>query len=336
MSKARLPKLETLPKIELHLHLDCSLSYDAVRQIDPDVTPDRYMREITGPAKVTDLAEYLARTQASVALLQTDEALRIAVQDLFHQLASENVIYAEIRFAPLLHTGRGLSPENVVRTVLDATNRTVLNTGIEARLILCTLRHFTELQGMATVRLVERFQDTRVAALDLAGDEAGYPLDAHIAAFEYAQQHNVPRIAHAGEAAGPESMREVIARLQPSRIGHGVRSIEDPRLVELLRRENIHLEICPACNVQVNVYEEYAQHPIDRLYRMGVPLSINTDARTTTPTTLSADYRKLRETFGWGLPEFLACNLQAVIASFAPPEVKRALASRLRQAYARA
>lgn len=335
MSKGRLPKLETLPKVELHLHLDCSLSYDAVKQLDPNITPDRYVREIMAPQKVTDLADYLARTRAGVALLQSEDALRIAVHDLFRQLEQENVIYVEIRFAPLLHLENGLSPENVVRVVLEATNRAVLNTGIEARLILCTLRHFSERQGLVTARLLERFKETRVVALDLAGDEAGFPLTAHVPAFEFAREHDIPRIAHAGEAAGPESIWEVLERLKPSRIGHGVRSIEDPMLVDTLRRMNIHLEVCPTCNVQIDLYEDYGDHPIDRLYRLGVPLSVNTDARATTPTTLSADYRHLAATFDWGMSEFLASNIQAVRASFAPLELKRTLIQRLKQGYVR-
>lgn len=333
MSTARRPNLELLPKVELHLHLDCSLSYEAVKQIDPDFTPDRYVREIMAPQKVTDLADYLDRTRRSVALLQTESALRIAVHDLFHQLAADNVIYAEIRFAPLLHTEQGLSPENVVRAVLDATNRAVRETGVEARLILCTLRHFTEQQGLVTARLVERFQDTRVAALDLAGDEAGFELGPHIAAFEYLIARNIPRIAHAGESAGPESVREVVQWLQPARIGHGVRSIDDPLLVSLLRQTGIHLEVCPTCNVQIDIFKSYKEHPIDRLYRIGLQLSVNTDARAVTPTTLGADYKQLRQAFGWGPTEFLASNLHAVRAAFVPVEMKRTLAQRLKRGY---
>ena len=113
------------------------------------------------------------------------------------------------------------------------------------------------------------------------------------------------------------------------------RSIEDPLLVDTLRRRNIHLEVCPTCNVQIDLYEQYGDHPIDHLYRLGIPLSVNTDARATTPTTLSADYRHLAETFGWGMPEFLASNVQAVRASFAPPDLKRALLQRLKQGYVR-
>lgn len=325
--------MQALPKVELHLHLDCSLSFEAVHRIDPEFTHERYLREIVAPRKVTDLSAYLARTRASVALLQTEAALRIAVADLFRQLAADNVIYAEIRFAPLLHMQRGLSPENVVRVVLDATNRAVHATGIEARLILCALRHFTPLQSMVTARLVDRYQETRVAALDLAGDEAGFPLDAHLPAFKYAIERDLPRTVHAGEAAGPESVWEVLTRLKPQRIGHGVHAIEDPALLKVLRKRHIHLEVCPTCNVQIDLYHALADHPLDRLYRAGVSLSVNTDARGTTPTTLSQDYEQIAQTFGWGLAEFYAANVQAMRAAFAPAMLKRALIRRLKDAY---
>jgi adenosine deaminase len=325
--------MQQWPKVELHLHLDCSLSYDAVKQIDPDCPPDRYVREILGPRSVKDLSDYLARTRASVALLQDERALRIAVHDLFRQLAAENVLYAEIRFAPLLHLERGLSPENVVRTVLDATNRAVLNTGVEAGLILCTLRHFSERQSLVTARLLERFSETRVVALDLAGDEAHFPLTPHVAAFDFARKLGIPRTAHAGEAAGADSVREVLDRLHPLRIGHGVRSVEDFALIAELERRQVHLEVCPACNVQINVFEAWGAHPVDILYRMGVPLSLNTDGRATTPTTLTADYGQMQKTFKWEPTDFLACNLQAVRAAFAPPSLKRKLVRRLRDGY---
>ncbi len=325
--------MRSLPKIELHLHLDISLSYEAVSALDPAFTPPRYAREIVAPPRCDDLADYLARTRASVALLQTERALRVAVSDLLRQLAADGVIYAELRFAPLLHTRQGLSPEDVVRIVADGTDRACAATGVETRLILCTLRHFSREQGLVTARLIERFRGSRVVALDLAGDEAGFPLEPHIPAFAFAQRHGIARTAHAGEASGPASVWATLERLRPARIGHGVRAIDDPALVDHLVASGIHLEVCPACNVQIGLFDTVADHPIDRLYRAGVSLSVNTDARAVTPTTLTQDYERLAATFGWTDADFLACNLNAVAASFAPDDVKAGLAARLRAGY---
>src|SRR5947207_5579235 len=268
---------KSLPKVEIHLHFDCSLSYALVSRLNPSITLEDYHNDFIAPAKCANLVQMLTRSANSIALMQTEEQLRLATFDVFEQLRQEHVYYAELRFAPLLHTTKGLSAEEVVAIVDASAASASQATGIEARLILCTLRHFSAEQSLQTVKLVERFKGTRVAALDIAGDEAGCPLDAHIPAFQYAAQNGIPRTAHAGEASGAQSVWETLNALRPSRIGHGVRSIEDPALIAHLRKEHIHLEVCPTSNLQTNIYESYADHPISRLYDTGLSLSVNTD-----------------------------------------------------------
>jgi adenosine deaminase len=324
----------SLPKIELHLHLDCSLSYAAVSRLAPHVSRAEYERDYVAPRRCASLADFLARAPRGFRLMQTAAALELVTEDLFRQLAADGVVYAEIRFAPLLHTERGLTPERVVEIVDLATERLIREVGVEVRLILCALRHFDEAQSMATVRLVDRFRGTRVVALDLAADEAGFPLDAHVAAYRFARERGLSRTAHAGEALGPESVWDTLRRLSPQRIGHGTRSIEDPRLVEHLRREGIHLELCPSANVQIiPSIRDWQSHPIDRLYRAGVRLNANTDTRMLTPTTLTAEYEGLRGTFGWGAAELLATNRMAVDAAFCEEPIKHGLRRVLAAAY---
>jgi adenosine deaminase len=321
------------PKVELHLHLDCSLSYDVVRKIDPSVTEEAYRRDFIAPAKCTNLADFLTRAPYAIALMQTEEQLRLVVADVFEQLQRDNLLYAEIRFAPYLHTEQGLSPEQVVEAVEAATSHACESSAIEARLILCTLRHFSAEQSLHTAKLVERFRGTHVAALDLAGDEAGFPIEAHIPAYRYVEERNLPRTAHAGEASGPESVWETLRYLHPLRIGHGVRSSEDPALVEHLRKERIHLEVCPTSNLQTNIYDTYADHPINSLYEADLSLSVNTDTRTITDITLTQEYEKLHQLFGWEKQHFLYCNLEAIRASFLPESRKQELAAQLQEAY---
>ncbi|GCE30378.1 adenosine deaminase [Dictyobacter alpinus] len=325
--------LYAYPKVELHLHLDCSLSYDVVHAIDPTVTKEIYQSEFVAPDKCINLVDFLKRAPKGIALMQTPEHLRLVVKDLFAQLQRDHVIYAEIRFAPLLHTEQGLSPEDVVRIVEAATSEAITETGIEARLLLCALRHFSTEESMQTVRLVEQFQGTTVAGLDLAGDEAGYSLDAHIPAFQYAIEHGLARTAHAGEARGAASVWETLEHLHPTRIGHGVRSSEDPNLLDKLRAEKIHLEVCPMSNLQTNIYDIYADHPVDYLYQQGVSLNINTDCRMITPVTLKREYEQLHANFQWDTQHFLTCNLHALEAAFLPQEIKQKLKQRLREAY---
>jgi adenosine deaminase len=323
----------TYPKVELHHHLDCSLSYKVVQQINPTITEEAYQRDFIAPARCTNLVDFLTRALHSIALMQTAEQLRLVVFDVFAQLQRDHLLYAEMRFAPFLHTEKGLSPEQVVEIIEGATSQACESTGIEARLILCTLRHFSVEQSLHTARLVRQFRGTRVAALDLAGDEAGRPLAPHIPAYQYAAEQHLPRTAHAGEASGPESVWETLRYLHPSRIGHGVRSIEDPALVEHLRTERIHLEICPTSNLQTNMYETFEDHPIDRLYKLDIPLSVNTDTRTITNTTLTQEYAKLHQFFGWQKQDFLRCNLEALRASFLPETIRELLVARLEEGY---
>src|SRR6266498_2982239 len=276
-------------KIELHLHLDCAASYGAVAALAPGTTFAEYRRDFVGPPKSASLADLLTRPRRIVALMQDRRGLRVITEDLFDQLARDGVVYAELRFAPFQHTQEGMRAEEVV----------------------------------------EEFQGGLVAALDIAGDEAGYPLDAHEPAFRYAIERDLPRTAHAGESSGAASVWETLRRLGPARIGHGVRSIEDPALVAHLRERGTHLEVCPSSNVLTSMVDTYRDHPVDRLYRAGVRLGISTDVRTMIDTTLTGEYERLRSSFGWGQDDFRRCNAAALDAAFAPQAVKRRVADRL-------
>jgi adenosine deaminase len=323
-----------LPKVELHVHLDCCLSYEVVASLRPTITLEQYRQNFIAPKRCTNLADFLTRAPKGVELMQTEHALRLVTSDLFKQFKADGVIYTEIRFSPLLHCDEGLEAADVVRIVDEAVDEGIAETGVEARIILCTLRHFTAQQSMTTVELVEQYNGTRVVALDIAGDEAGYPIDAHVEAFEYAKRRNCFRTAHAGEARGAESVWETLRNFEPQRIGHGVRSVEDPTLVRHLKERQIHLEVCPSSNLQTNIYGEMSAHPVGRLFEAGVSVGINTDARTITDTTLENEYRLLSDAFGWTKSHFLKCNLDAVHAAFVPEAVKTALMFRLESGYA--
>jgi adenosine deaminase len=327
--------LRSLPKIELHLHLDCSLSYQAVSHLAPHVTREEYDTDFVAPAKCTNLADFLQRAPMGFQLMQTEYSLRHVTEDVFRQLKEDGVIYTELRFAPLLHVEQGLTPERVVEIVDRATEKMITETGVEARLILCTLRHFTDTQSMMTAELVKQFKGSHVVACDIAGDEAGFPMQPHIAAYQYAREHGLNRTAHAGEALGPESVWETLRLLQPTRIGHGVRSIEDERLVDFLAQKRIHLEVCPSSNVQIiPSINDWHEHPIDRLYRAGVQLNINTDTRMLTPITLTSEYEGLQKTFNWTHEELRNTNLMAIEAAFVDDAIKLKLRQTVIEAYA--
>jgi len=321
------------PKVELHQHLDCSLSYSVVSQLNPTVTYEEYLEAFIIPEKCTNLTDALKSALREIELMQTEEALRLVTMDLFEQLQQDNILYVEIRFAPLLHTEQGLSAENVVAIVEAATQTACQKTGIEARLILCGLWHYSQTQSLETVKLVDQFKDTYVTGFDIAGDESSFPIDAHIPAFQFAEAHNIPCTAHTGEGRGPKRVWEVLQHFHPRRLGHGVRSVEDPTLLEHLRLRNIHLEICPTSNVKTDLYKTYADHPIRNIYDAGLSIGVNSDSHTLVGVTLTQEYEKLHQTYGWGKEQFLQCNLNALRAAFIPEPTKQPLIDRLLEEY---
>jgi adenosine deaminase len=325
--------IDLMPKVELHLHLDCSLSYEVVKVLQPGISFDDYKARFIAPSKCTDLADYIKRAVSGVELMQTKESLQLVTLDLFKQLKADNVVYAEIRFAPLLHINQGLSPDEVVATVLSAMKEGIKTYEIEAGLILCTLRHFSESQSLETASLVQKYRNKGVVGFDMAADEAGFPIDNHIKAFQLVNKAGIPCTAHAGEAKGAASVWETMKNLHPKRIGHGVRSIEDSKLIEYLKKQDIHLEICPTSNVQTNIYPTIQEHVVDKLYEMGVSISINTDARTISNVSLTKEYNTLVRHFNWGKEEFLKINLEAIRHSFTSKKIKDRIEQKLKTAY---
>lgn len=322
-----------LPKIELHLHLDCSLSWQVVQQFDASVTKEFFEEHFKAPEKCLDLPDFLACAQQGIRYLQTMEQLQAVTLDLLEQLRTERVLYTEIRFAPYEHIRQGLRPEEVVETVLDALEKGQRATGVRAGLLLCTLRELPAGPSLHTAQLAVRYHGQGVVGFDIAGNEADFPVEPHLEAFRHARENGVPCIAHAGEARGADGIWEVLHAYQVERLGHGVRCIEDERLVEYLADRQIHLEICPSSNIQTNVFDTMADHPVDRLYRAGLSLGVNTDSRTLTNTTLEREYGLLEKQFGWGKSEFLQCNLNALEHAFLPAEEKAALRAQLLLGY---
>ena len=186
---------------------------------------------------------------------------------------------------------------------------------------------------MQTVELVHKFKGTSVLGFDIASDEAGFPVDNHIAAFQYARDHELNCTAHAGEALGAPSVWETLEHFKPARIGHGVRSAEDTQLLKFLRDNNIHLEVCPTSNVQTNIFKEIKDHNITDLYDSGVSLSLNTDCRTISDVTLGSEYHLLQEVFGWTKEHFYQCNKEAIEHAFSSYAVKNELFQKLRAGF---
>ena len=318
-----------MPKVELHTHIDCSLSHETVARLGVDLTPEEYRQNFVAPERCKDLTEYLACIDPALKILQTKKSLEFAIDGLIAAQAAENVLYAELRFAPHLHLERGLGLDDVMETVLQAIRISGSRYNVECGLILCTLRHFTEQQSLEVADLTLRFADQGVVALDLAGDEANYSIAPNIAAFKQVREAGGNVIAHAGEASGADSVLETLDLLQAKRIGHGVRSVEDMALVERIVAEGLHLEICPSCNIQTGIFSEITRHSLPKLLDIGVNISLNTDGRATNGASLSSEYQVVSDAFGWSDHIFLDLNRNALNASFASDRVKSSVNSQI-------
>lgn len=323
--------LRAMPKVELHLHLDCCLSYEAAAKLSPGLTRGQYEQDFTGPDRVNGLTDFLSRTLNHVALLQTRDGLVTCVEDLAAQLERDNVIYAELRFAPAQHTRLGLATGEVVQIVAEAIEALRGSSPVTMRLLLCSLWHLPLADSLAVLDLVERFRPAgTVAGFDIAGNDAHPEKRLHYPALRRARDRGIPLTVHAGEAGPGSDVDETLRLFAPARIGHGVHAAGDPDLVGRLAVAGTHLEICPSCNVQLGLYPRLAAHPLPVLYERGVSVGISTDQRSVTPTTLTREYARVAQAFpSWGQADFTACNVNAARASFADERTKAAILDRL-------
>jgi adenosine deaminase len=246
-------------------------------------------------------------------------------------LEQDHVIYGELRFAPLQHLENGLTPEEVVEASIDAVKS--YQGPVKVNLILCTLRHFTREQSDLTADLVIKYHQQGVVALDLAADEAGFSLESHASAFEKVRQHNIPCTAHAGEARGSESVVETLDILKTQRIGHGIRSVEDPVLLERLKSDQIHLEICPTSNHITQVYPKGENYPIEKLKEAKVSFGINTDGRAISNVTLADEYAWLVQNKAWTIDDIFQANVDALNAAFISAEERESLMDKLSKGF---
>jgi adenosine deaminase len=325
------PDFRKFPKIELHCHLDASVRIATVADLGRQIgltLPDPLAPALVAPEICLGLADFLLRIDLALEVMQhRDQLVRIA-REFVEDLALDRVIYGEVRFAPQLHLRQGLSMQEVVDAVHEGLLQGQDQFGVATGLILCCLRHQSPHQSVEIAKLALANRD-KVCALDLAGDEARFSAAAHAEAFALARAEGLRRTVHAGEAAGAESIREALDVLGAERIGHGVRIEESAEVEEAVKNAAVTLEMCPLSNVQTRATSSLANHPLDRLLRNGVRVTVSTDARTVSLTTVSAEFDRLAQTFGWGADEFWRCQHYAADAAFVSPQERLVLAKKL-------
>lgn len=323
--------------IDLHLHLDGSLSIASARQLAALQNIDIPKREEELRALLSveddcpDLNVYLEKFAFPCMLLQTKEAISLAVKNLLNELYEQGLMYAEIRFAPQKHTDKGLSQSEVIKAALGGMKCAPIPAG----LILCCMRgEGIEAQNLETVSLAKQYLGQGVVAIDLAGAEALFPTEDFAAVFAMAKELGVPYTIHAGEAAGPQSIRTALD-FGAARIGHGVRVTEDAELLERVVKEGIPLECCPTSNLQTQVYKEISEYPIRTFLEAGVKFTINTDNTAVSATSLKEEWEKVITAFSLTAEEVKQILLYSVEAAFAEEALKEQMRNKVMCWYAK-
>ena len=333
--KLTTPQLQTLPKVLLHEHLDGVLRPQTVIDLAADVhydglptrDPEELARWFHQGANQGSLAKYLEGFRHTIAVMQTEEALERVAYEQAEDLSRDGVVYYETRFAPVFHTTKGLTHQQVVAAVLKGMARGRQDFGIRSGLILCAMRNMNVSLEMA--ELAVDFRSRGVVGFDLAGEEGGYPPKKHVDAFHYIQRENFNITVHAGEGFGKESIWQAIQYCGAHRIGHGARLIDDIAvadgkavklgdLAQYVLDKRIPLEICLISNVHTGATPSLEQHPFKILYQEKFRVTLNTDNRLMSDTTMTREFEAAAGTFGLGIDDFEKITINAMKSAFLP------------------
>ncbi|MGD0344217.1 MAG: adenosine deaminase [Acidimicrobiales bacterium] len=337
------PSLEDIvrsPKVLLHDHLDGGLRPTTLVELAaecgyrglPTTDPDELARSFAIAAPRRDLVRFLEGFTHTVGVMQHKDAIRRVAVECVEDLAADGVVYAEVRFAPELHTGEGLELPEVVESVLEGFRvgmaaASAAGRPIVVRALLTAMR--TAARSLEIAELAVRYRDEGVAGFDVAGAEAGYPPTQHLDAFQLVQRENFHATLHAGEAFGLPSIWQALQWCNAERLGHGVRIVDDitvapdghvtlGRLASYIRDLRIPLELCPTSNVHTGVVADLADHPIGLLRKLRFRVTVNTDNRLMSGLTLSSELARCAAAFGWGWPDLSWLTINAMKSAFYP------------------
>lgn len=340
-----------VPKIALHDHLDGGLRPATIVELAaevghvlPETDPEALGRWFFAAADSGSLVRYLETFVHTIAVMQTADQLRRVAREFVEDQAADGVIYAEARWAPEQHLAGGLSLTEAVAAVRDglaegvaaaaASGRTIM-----ARQIVTSMRHASPTTEIA--ELAVAFRNDSVCGFDIAGAEDGFPPSRFVEAFDYLKRHNVEFTIHAGEAFGLPSIWEAVQLCGASRLGHGVRLIDDVaadgslgELASYVRNRRIALELCPSSNLQTGICETIADHPFGRLAELEFRVTVSCDNRLMSATTLSREYHLLSEAFGYELFDLRKFSRNAAKSAFLPWDQRLELIGRVEEGFA--
>ena len=324
--------IKALPKTDLHCHLDGSLRpetiVDLAKKHNVKLPADtaHEIKELCYAGDVCkDLNDYLKVFDITLAVLQTPDSLYRAAYELAEDCAAENVRYFEVRYSPILHTQRGMKLPAIVDAVLDGLAQAQKDFGIQSGVIICGIRNINPETSMRLAELTVAYKNRGVVGFDLAGSEYDYPAKDHQEAFHLILNNNVNSTTHAGEAYGPDSIRQALHYCGAHRIGHGTRLREDGELLNYVNDHRIPLEVCLSSNVQTKAVKSYESHPLKFYFQLGLRVTINTDNRLITDTTVSKELWLAHQYFGFTLADLKELLIAGFKSAFLPFRKKQAL-----------
>lgn len=335
MTKTQSPAA-TLPKAELHVHLEGTVSPAlAVRLAERNNMPlPEGIFNADGDYNWTSFPEFLNSYDTASSVIRTPEDYVDVTYEYLASIAKDGAIYAELTLGPDIPAMFGMDYGTYVQAVADGIDKAKAEFGIEARIIICMIRHMGPETAVKLMHTIGDFPHPMVVGVGLAGNELMHAPEDFAEAFRIAHEElGLGCTAHAGEVAGAESVKATIDALPVTRIGHGVRSIEDPAVVQELRERGITLEVCPGSNIALSVYPDFAAHPLRKLYDAGVVGSLNSDDPPFFWTDLQREYDIAAEQFGLTEAELLGITKRAIETSFAEDALKQQLLAKLEAAY---
>lgn len=325
-----------LPKTDLHVHLDGSLRLETILELARENHVELPANDVDGLRKAIgcgnnfgSLLEYLRGFEITLRVMQSEASLERIAFELAEDAHRENVRYMEVRYAPMLHTQRGLKLTKVVEAVLDGLRRARETYGIKANVILCGIRNISPESSYQMAELAVAYKGRGVVGFDLAGAEADFPPKHHRAAFQLVRDNNINCTIHAGEAYGPESIAQAIHVCGAHRIGHGCRLREDGDLLHYLNDHRVPLECCPSSNVQTGAVKDLASHPIKLYFDLGLRVTVNTDNRLITDTSVSKELYLVHSQMGVPFGDIKSMILAGFKSSFQPFHEKQAALRRV-------
>ena len=322
--------ISKLPKTDLHVHLDGSLRLATILDLAdkgrielPAHDEDGLRTAMNLGTNCGSLVEYLKAFDVTLRVLQSAESLTRAAYELAEDAARENVRYMEVRYSPMLHTRRGLKLTTVVEAVLEGLRAAQDEYGIESNVIICGIRNVSSESSLEMAELAVAYKNRGVVGFDLAGAEYDHPAKHHRSAFQLVRDNNINVTIHAGEAYGPESIHQAIHVCGAHRIGHGCRLREDGDLLHYVNDHRISLECCPSSNVQTGAIRDLASHPIKLYKNLGLRVTVNTDNRLVTDTTVSKELWLCHKVLGFSLADLKQVILSGFKSAFLPFHVKQ-------------